>query len=146
MKKHLVEAAERGNAEAQFNLAMVFENDAADSRYTSEGSHFEALRWLLAAATQGLPRAQIKLAELYAIEAETPEDAVKACGWFLVATGNFEGIRREQARAAFRRLSDRLTPAQSAEAARFAEDWKPINPTLATAGPGLSRSGTGAGA
>jgi hypothetical protein len=146
MKKHLLEAAERGNAEAQFNLAMMCENGLADNTYTNEDSHSEALRWLLAAATQGLPRAQIKLAELYAVEAETPEDAVKACGWFLVATGNSEGIRREQAQAAYRRLSDRLTPAQSAEAARFAEDWKPQNPALATAGPGLSRSGTGAGA
>lgn len=146
MKKHLVEAAERGNAEAQFNLAMVFENDAADSRYTSEGSHFEALRWLLAAATQGLPRAQIKLAELYAVEAETPEDSIKACGWFLVATANLEGIRRKEAQVAYRRLSDRLTPAQSAEAAQFAEDWKPMNPALAAAGPDLPKAGARAGA
>jgi TPR repeat protein len=126
MKKHLMEAASRGNAEAQFNLAMMCENGAADSRYTSEGSHSEAMRWLLAAATQGLPRAQIKLAEFYALESETPEDSVKACGWSLVATANLEGIRLKEALTVYRRLSDRLTLAQRDEARRFAENWRPV--------------------
>src|SRR4051794_36714028 len=85
LKKHLMEAATRGNAEAQFNLAMMCENGAADSRYTKEGNHSEAMRWLLAAATQGLPRAQIKLAEFHALDAETPEGSVKAWGWYLIA-------------------------------------------------------------
>ncbi|HEX3860490.1 MAG TPA: hypothetical protein VHY35_02225 [Stellaceae bacterium] len=120
-----MEAAERGNPEAQFNLAMMCENGSMDSRYTSEGNHSEALRWLLAAATQGLPRAQIKLAEFYAGESETPESSVKAYGWFLVATANLEGVRLKEAQLACRRLSNQLTPPQRKEASRFAEDWKP---------------------
>ena len=56
MKKHLLEAAERGDAEAQFNLGVIYENGLNDSRYAAEGNRPEAVRWLLAAAEQGLPR------------------------------------------------------------------------------------------
>jgi len=121
-----MEAASRGNAEAQFNLAMMCENGAADSRYPNQGNHSDAMRWLLAAATQGLPRAQIKLAEFYALEVETPGGSVKACGWYLIA----------------RRLSDRLTPVQRDEAERFAEDWRPVGAALTE---GLDLSGAAAG-
>jgi uncharacterized protein len=61
MEKHLLEAAERGDAEAQFNLGIIYENGLNDSRYAAEGNRPEAVRWMLAAAEQGLPRAQIKL-------------------------------------------------------------------------------------
>ncbi|TMJ77689.1 MAG: sel1 repeat family protein [Alphaproteobacteria bacterium] len=142
MKKHLMQAASRGNAEAQFNLAMMCENGAADSRYPNQGNHSDAMRWLLAAATQGLPRAQIKLAEFYALEVETPGGSVKACGWYLIATANLEGIRLKEAQAAYRRLSDRLTPVQRDEAERFAEDWKPVGAALTE---GLDLSGAAAG-
>ena len=81
MKKHLLEAAERGDAEAQFNLGVIYENGLNDSRYAAEGNRPEAVRWLLAAAEQGLPRAQIKLAEIYAGEPDMPESSVRACGW-----------------------------------------------------------------
>ena len=54
MKQQLIQAAERGNAEAQFNLAIMYENGLVDSRYVAEGNHLEAMRWLLAAAEQSL--------------------------------------------------------------------------------------------
>ena len=53
MKKHLLEAAERGDAEAQFNLGIIYENGLNDSRYAAEGNRPEAVRWMLAAAEQG---------------------------------------------------------------------------------------------
>ena len=37
MKKHLLQAAERGDAEAQFNLGIMYENGLDDSRYAVEG-------------------------------------------------------------------------------------------------------------
>ena len=64
MEKHLLQAAERGDTEAQFNLGMMYENGLDDSRYAVEGGRPEAMRWLLTAAEQGLPRAQIKLAKI----------------------------------------------------------------------------------
>ena len=68
MKKHLLQAAEHGDAEAQFNLGIMYENGLDDSHFAVEGNRPEAVRWLLAAAEQGLPRAQIKIAEMYAGE------------------------------------------------------------------------------
>src|SRR4051812_49239770 len=132
MKKHLLEAAERGNAEAQFNLGIICENGSDDNRYVVEGSRREAERWFLAAAEQGLPRAQIKLAEMYADESEIPGTSVKACGWFLLATETLRGAELEKAQSAYQRASSRLTPAQIADAIHFAESWKP-NVTTVTA-------------
>jgi len=131
MEKHLLQAAKRGDAEAQFNLGIIYENALDDSRYAIEGERPEALRWLLAAAEQGLLRAQIKLAELYAAEPEIPENSVKACGWYLLATTGLRGARLREAQSAYQRASSRLTPSQIAEVRRFAQGWKPKAPTIA---------------
>ncbi len=130
MKKHLLQAAERGDAEAQFNLGVIYENGSGDSRYVDEVNRPEAVRWLRAAAEQGLPRAQIKLAEMYAGEPEIPESQVKACGWYLLATMGLRGAPFEKAQSAYQRASSRLTPSQIAEVRRFAQDWKPTAPTI----------------
>ena len=131
MKKHLLQAAERGDAEAQFNLGIMYENGLDDSRYAVEGNRPEAVRWLLAAAEQGLPRAQIKLAEIYAAEPEIPENSVKACGWYLLATASLRGAHLEKAQSAYQRASLRLTSSQTAEVEHFAQDWKPKASTIA---------------
>jgi len=130
MKKHLLEAAERGNAEAQFNLGVMCKNELDDNRYVVEGSRLEAERWFLAAAEQGLPRAQIKLAEIYAEESEISGSSVKACGWFLLAMATLRGAHLERAQSAYHRASSQLTPAQIAAARHFADAWKPKTPTL----------------
>lgn len=123
MEKHLIQAAQRGNAEAQFNLGTMYENGLGDSRYIAEGNRPEAVRWLLAAAEQGLPRAQIKLAEMYAGESDTPESSVKACGWLLLATKSLHGAQLQNAQAAYRRVSASLTPAEVEQARSFAQGW-----------------------
>src|ERR1700722_2304254 len=130
MKKHLLQAAERGDAEAQFNLAIMCENGLDDDRYTVEGNRPEAMRWLLAAANQGLPRAQVRLAEIYAAEPDTPDpdtpdNAVRACGWYLVATAGMTGAHLQKAQTAYQRIADRLTSVQIAQVTNFAQDWTP---------------------
>ena len=132
MKKHLIQAAERGDAEAQFNLAIMYENGALDSRYADEGDRPEALRWLLAAAQQGLPRAQFKLAERYAGEVEE-DSAVKACGWYLLASANLRGAPLQNAQSAYQRASLRLTPVQVIAVRRFVDDWKTASLAVAAA-------------
>jgi TPR repeat protein len=131
MKKHLLEAAERGNAEAQFNLGVMCENGLDDNHYAVEGSRLEAEKWFLAAAEQGLPRAQVKLAEIYAEDSEIPGSSVKACGWFLLATATLRGAHLERAQSAYQRASSRLTPNGIADARHFAESWKPKATTVA---------------
>ncbi len=37
-EKPLIQAAERGDAEAQFNLAVMYENGLVDNRYVAEGN------------------------------------------------------------------------------------------------------------
>ena len=125
MKRHLIEAAERGDAEAQFNLGIIYENGLNDSRYVDEDNRPEAVRWLLAAAEQGLPRAQIKLAEVYAGEPDMPDSAVRACGWTLLATASLRGAHLQSAQSAYQRACMGLSPAEIEEAKSFAQRWRP---------------------
>ena len=122
MKQQLIQAAERGNAEAQFNLAIMYENGLVDSRYVAEGNHLEAMRWLLAASEQGLARAQIKLAEMYS---EEPDGSVQACEWYLLAAKGLRGAQLQQVQSAYERASLGLTPVQTTEVGRFVQDWVP---------------------
>jgi len=131
MEKHLLHAAERGNAEAQFNLGIMCANGLDDSRYVVEGSRLEALKWFTAAAEQGLPRAQIRLAEIYAGEPDTPGNSVKAYGWYLLATDKLVGGPRQSAQSACKRVASRLTPGELETAHGFARDWKAKRPGAA---------------
>jgi uncharacterized protein len=129
IKKELLAAAEQGDAEAQFNLGVMLENGVDDNGYAIEGRkadamRAEAIKWLLSAAEQGLPRAQLQLAEAYAGGGEAPEDYVKACGWFLVAMTRLSGVHRHRARSGYKLVCSRLTPAEIARVKHFAQVWK----------------------
>jgi TPR repeat protein len=141
LKKELLAAAEEGNAEAQFNLGVMLENGVDDNGHAIQGSkaeaaRAEALKWLLSAAEQGLPRAQLQLAEAYAAGGEAPQDYAKAGGWFLVAMTRLSGVHRHRAQSGYERMRSRLTPAQITKAMRFARVWK----LKRMAGTGLARS------
>src|ERR1700749_1111879 len=45
---------------------FLYDSRLDDNGYVIESDRAEAIKWLLAAAEQGLPRAQSRLAELYA--------------------------------------------------------------------------------
>ena len=62
----LLRAAEAGDADSQYNLGILCNNCMDDNGYAVAGDRRSAVKWLLAAAEQGLPRAQVKLAEIYA--------------------------------------------------------------------------------
>lgn len=123
--KDLVLAAESGDPAAQFNLGVLCDSRLDDNGYAIEGNRAEAMKWLLAAAEQGLPRAQSKLAEMYADGPDAPEDYINACAWFLLAIKTLRGIHRHRALSGFDHVSSHLTPAQLAKARRFAVNWKP---------------------
>jgi TPR repeat protein len=128
MKQHLIKAAERGDAEAQFNLGIMYENGLLDSRYVAEGSRPEAERWFLAAAEQGLARAQVKVAEMYAGEADS---SVQACEWYLLAAQGLSGMQLQKVQTAYERAALCLTPVQTAEVNRFVQGWQPKPPATA---------------
>jgi len=122
--RHLRLAAESGEAAAQFNLGILCDSRLDDNGYAVEGNRVEAIKWLLAAAEQGLPRAQSKLAELYAGSPNLSGNYVNACAWYLLATTNSRGIHRDQARSGYERTASHLTPAQLVKAKRLARLWR----------------------
>ena len=123
VEKRLLEAAEAGDALAQCNLGILYDNGLDDNGYIVEGGRPQAVKWLLAAAEQGLPRAQVKLAEVYADGPDISGSHATACGWFLLAATGLRGIHRHNARSGYERIAAHLTAAQIAEARRFAHDW-----------------------
>jgi TPR repeat protein len=131
VEKRLLQAAEAGDARAQCNLGILFDNGLDDNGYAVEGNRPQAVRWLLAAAEQGLPRAQVKLAQVYADEPDISGSHATACGWFLLAAMGLRGIHLHSARSEYQRIAAHLTPTQIAEARRFARDWTPKRPKQA---------------
>jgi TPR repeat protein len=128
VEKRLLQAAEAGDARAQYNLGILYDNGLDDNGYIVAGNRPEAVRWLLAAAEQGLPRAQVKLAEVYGEAPDVSDSHATAGGWFLVAALGLDGIHLHRARSGFERIASHLTPAQIARARRFARDWTPRQP------------------
>ena len=120
LEKRLIEAAEQGDAVSQCNLGILYANGVDDNGYAVKGNRPQAVRWLLAAAKQGLPRAQIKLAEVYADGPDVRGSYTTACGWFLLAAMGLHGIHLHNARSGYERIASHLTPTQIAEATRFA--------------------------
>lgn len=116
--------AESGKAEAQFNLGVFCDRRFDDNGYAVEGDRAAAIKWLLAAAEQGLPRAQNRLAELYAAGPNASGNYVNACAWFLLASATSLGIHREQARSGYQRVAARLTQPQRTRAKRLARLWR----------------------
>jgi len=80
------------------------------------------------AAEQGLARAQVKLAELYAGQPDMPDGSVKACEWYLLATRGLRGGHLQKTQSAYQRVAKYLTPVQNAEVSRFVQSWKPKAP------------------
>jgi TPR repeat protein len=122
LEKRLIEAAERGDAVSQCNLGILYANGVDDNGYAVKGNRPKAVRWLLAAAEQGLPRAQIKLAEVYADGPDVRGSHATACGWFLLAAVRLHGVHLHNARSGYERIASHLSPAQIAVARRFARD------------------------
>ena len=125
LETRLLQAAEAGDAASQFNLGILYDTGIDDNGRAVEGNQREAARWLLAAAEQGLPRAQFKLAEVYAAAPDASGSHAAAGGWFLLAAMGLYGVHLHRARSGYERIAPLLTPAQIAQAERFAQDWTP---------------------
>ncbi|HLG88863.1 MAG TPA: hypothetical protein VKZ79_16870 [Alphaproteobacteria bacterium] len=123
--KCLLLAAESGDAGSQFNLGMVYDNGLDDNHRPGRGNRAEAIAWLLKAARQGLPRAQSKLAELYADGPDAPKHDIRAHAWFTLAARQSAGVSRHRAECGYKRIESRMTQAQISTAARLVRDWVP---------------------
>lgn len=110
--KHLLGAAEKGDAIAQFNLGVFLDNRVDDNGHAAIGDRTAAIEWLSRAAGQDLACAQIKLGEIYAESADSPKHCIASCAWFLRAIPRANGAHRQRALSGFERVSAQMAPAQ----------------------------------
>lgn len=110
------EAADNGDAEAQFLLGLLYGNDYDPIPQNDK----EAARWLRLAANQGYRRAQRILATMYAEGTGLPQDSVEAYRWAKLANHpNFNNIDDLQSR-----ITKSMTPEQVAEAEKLLREWR----------------------
>jgi hypothetical protein len=116
-------AAEQGNASAQFNLGLMY-----DKRQGVPQNFPEAVKWYRKAAEQGNAEAQYNLGMMYFAGLGVPKDYALAHMWFHLSTSRYpasEKTKRERAELSREIAASKMTPAQIAEAQRFALEWKP---------------------
>ena len=111
--------AERGNADAQYSLGVMY--------YEGHGvpqDHAEEVRWYRKAANQGYAEAQYDLGVMYDKGEGVPQDYVQAHMWFNLAalrlppgTDHAKAVKNRDA------IAKLMTPAQIAEAKRLAREW-----------------------
>jgi len=107
--------ADQGNAIAQFNLGVMYENSKGVPQ-----DYAEAMKWYLLAADQGGAGAQFNLGGMYANGKGVPRDYVRAYMWFnLAAAQGIQGAERNRDGTALH-----MTPEQIAEAQKLAREWK----------------------
>ena len=111
--------AEQGDARAQFDLGLLYENGDGVSR-----DYAKAHQWYEKSAAQGGAKAQFYLGMQCAFGEGVPLDLVQAHMWYSLAAGNGHA-----AATVYRNdLARQMTPAQIAEAHKRAREWKPKTP------------------
>jgi len=113
-EKTFRKAAERGDAEAQYNLALMH-----DRGIGVEKNAAEALKWYRKAAEQGYAKAQYNLGMMYYFGRGVPEDKVAAYQWILLAADQGEKI----AGNAVKELAKKLSSEQISSAKAAAQVW-----------------------
>jgi uncharacterized protein len=107
-------AAAHGNAEAECNLAILYQAGIGVPQ-----SFQDALTWYQKAAEQGYAKAQHNLGALYGNGQGTTKDFVRAYKWLLLAQRT--GYKDSQ--QALDSLGSQMTSEQIAEAKRQADEW-----------------------
>jgi TPR repeat protein len=119
-------AAEKGDMESQYNLAMALWNDPGPGKDTARSFHY-----LHRAAAQGLTAAQTRLGILYATGDGVAIDPIEAHKWFAIASlaGDHAASQNRQ------RSAGLITTGQRAEGERRARDWAEARQTRASDAP-----------
>ena len=117
-------AAEKGDANAQFSLAEIYDMGRGVVQDDAE-----AVRWYRRAADQGHVQAQHNLGVAYALGSSVPEDLVAAYMWLSLAADRASADDRDIWVAERDTEAKAMTPEQIAEAERLAREWKPTQPS-----------------
>ena len=81
--KEFAALAEQGDADAQYNLALMYDNGHGVPQ-----DYKQAVKWSTKAAEQGNAKAQSNLGTMYATGQGVPQDNVYAHMWFNLAAAN----------------------------------------------------------
>ena len=108
--------AEKGDAKAQFNLGISYENGKGVPK-----DFMEAAKWYQKAADQGHDGAQYNLGVCYAKGEGVPKDMVMAYMWFKLSSAN--GYKDSPRLRDL--VAELMTPEQIAEAQKLSREWKP---------------------
>jgi hypothetical protein len=121
-------AAVQGSADAQANLADIYARgeDVAQSDVA-------AFQWFMRAANQGHAKSQVRLADIWANGRGVPRHDAFAYKWAYLAKRNAtDAETRDAADRLWRRVAERLSEEEIAEAQQRAAEWKLELETSAT--------------
>jgi TPR repeat protein len=121
LRERLLDRAQQGDAEAQYDLAKNLET----GRIGLKRDMVQAEHWYRAAAEQGDPFAQAGLAILYQFGKGVKADPVEACMWYTLAAAGTRGGDHDSIAEMLANLTQQITPEQRAEAQKRAREWKP---------------------
>lgn len=141
-QKHLLaaltEAAEKGDAQAQYNLGVMGDNTRLLKRHlyysrpeSTPGEAVESagdsptVKWFRRAAQQGMAKAQYRLGLGYETGSGGKQHQVQAMMWYLIAEANLRGSDRETAVESRIRLARQMEPTEISRAEQLARNWKP---------------------
>ena len=112
------QAAEQGDATAQFNLGVMYAKGEGVPQDDAE-----AVQWYRLAAEQGHAEAQGTLGAMYMNGQGVPQDDETAHVWLNVAASRSTGEQRDKYVEARAAAAERMTRGQLAEAQRRAREW-----------------------
>ena len=113
-EKELRASAEKGDAKAQFRLALTYSRGLGIKENDSE-----ALKWYQRAADQGYARAQYNLGMMYYFGKGVPRDNVIGYKWVILAADRGQPTAKEAMIA----LAKKIPGKQIAEARAAAQVW-----------------------
>ncbi len=112
-------AAEQGNASAQFNLGLRYDNGQGVPQ-----DYKEAVKWYRLAAEQGLAPAQSNLGLMYDNGEGVPQDYIIAYMWYNLAAANgSENAPNNRDTVAKKMTQFDLAKAQAMSSACFAKEY-----------------------
>jgi TPR repeat protein len=116
---YIIKSAEQGEATAQFNLGVAYDNGQGVPQ-----DYAEAVRWYRLAAEQGEATAQRNLGSIYYTGQGVPQDYVQAHMWLNLAASRESGASAKLTIERRDRVAGKMTPQQIVEAQRLAREWK----------------------